>query len=326
MISTLVTDYFKNNINEDTINWHNFSNNPKLTWGIIKLHLDKKWNWSHLSSLDIITFDIIKLNINLPWDYDNLSKRKNIDFNFVREFIDKPWIWYEISNCNKIPMDMVINISSAHIRLNWYNISQIYSDIEIAENIQLEWYWYKIFSSRNRESINFIFKNIDHLEDTTINKIARDICYDYEIINKIPWNIIMKCENFHWNWGLLSARLDLSLECLLKYHKKDWNWKVISKNKVITWDFICKNAHLPWDYDFLSNNKNITIEQIKQTPFNNWNFSVFQANPNFLSSNEDLIKKNHAICIIQRAYKQCYYNPDYLICRNRLIREYKILI
>ena len=325
MISALITDYFKNNINKDTINWHNFSNNPNLTWDIIKIHSDKKWNWSHLSRINIITFDIIKLNINLPWDYESLSRRKNIDFNFVSEFIDKPWNWCEISYRNKIPIGMLIYISTLH-RLDWYKLSQTYSDIEIAENIQLDWYWYNIFSLRDKESIHLIFRNIDHLENAILDKIVKSICYDTKNINKIPWHIIMKCEHIRWNWDLLSSRQDLSLECLLKYHKKDWHWKVISKNKAITWDFVSKNKHLPWDYEFLSNNPNITLENINQTPFNNWNYDVFQVNPNFLLSNEDLIKKNHAICIIQRAYKKCYYNPDYLVCRKRLIKEYNNLI
>ncbi len=30
MISTLVIDYFKNNINKDTIHWHNFNTNIAL--------------------------------------------------------------------------------------------------------------------------------------------------------------------------------------------------------------------------------------------------------------------------------------------------------
>ena len=331
MISILITEHFNDIIRNENINWLNLSQNPQLTWDFIKQYLDRKWDWSYLSSLDKITFDIIDSNINLPWDYIVLSKRIS-EFDFVHKYIDKPWDWNYISFKYKIPIDILTLVNSSYelgsYKLNWYTLSKKYSDIEISENIQLNWYWNIIFTDRTIESLNVILQNIDILTDDILIKIANCICYDDKIVHKIPWKLIIKLDHSRWDWSRLSSRLDLSLECILKYPNKYWNWKIISKNKVITWDFVYKNKQLPWDYDFLSNNPNITLDNIKQTPFNKWNYDVFQANPNFLLSNTDLIqiiKKHHAICVIQRAYKKCYYNSDYLICRKRLLRELDIL-
>ena len=37
----------------------------------------------------------------------------------------------------------------------------------------------------------------------------------------------------------------------------------------------------------------------------------------------DSTLKNEACKIIQKAWMKCYYNPEYLVCKNRLMREYK---
>ena len=37
----------------------------------------------------------------------------------------------------------------------------------------------------------------------------------------------------------------------------------------------------------------------------------------------DSTLKKEACKIIQKAWMKCYYNPEYLVCKNRLMREYK---
>jgi hypothetical protein len=139
----------------------------------------------------------------------------------------------------------------------------------------------------------------------------------------------MKCHNHYWNWDLFSCRDDLSLDCLIKYPQKSWNWKRLSKNPIITWEFVSNHKNYPWDYEFLSNNLNITFDIINKNPFNNWKLDVFQCNPNFLLSEKDLIeivKKNHNICIIQRAWRKCNTDPEYKVCQRRLFREHSMLL
>jgi hypothetical protein len=42
--------------------WCSLSNNPKITWDIIKENLDKRWDWYNLSIHKNITWDIIEEN------------------------------------------------------------------------------------------------------------------------------------------------------------------------------------------------------------------------------------------------------------------------
>lgn len=38
--------------------------------------------------------------------------------------------------------------------------------------------------------------------------------------------------------------------------------------------------------------------------------------------NIDIVKRNKAIKVIQRAWKHVFYDPQYLVCKRRLMREF----
>ena len=38
-----------------------------------------------------------------------------------------------------------------------------------------------------------------------------------------------------------------------------------------------------------------------------------------------IVKRNKAVKLIQREWRRVYYNPVYLICKNRLTQEFYIL-
>ena len=55
--------------NEDKIDLSNISNNPNITWDIIKNNLDKNWNWHWISKNPNITWEIIQNNLDKNWDF-----------------------------------------------------------------------------------------------------------------------------------------------------------------------------------------------------------------------------------------------------------------
>ena len=334
MIESLITLHLESKVNEfsSSINWKNLSHNPKLKWDFIKNHLNESWDWQVLTNHPVINVDIIKNNRNLPWDYSVLSKNINkIDWDFIRDNLDKNWVWSDLC-INKIPIDILKKLENKDCylySLNWYRLTDLYSDEEISSNMTFKWEWYKLVKDRNKESLEIIFKDIDNISEEILKEIIKRLCCDYQTYHKIPWNLIMKCHNHYWDWDLFSCRNDLSLDCLIKYPQKSWNWKRLSKNPIITWEFVSKHKKYPWDFEFLSNNLNITFDIINKNPFNNWKLDVFQCNPNFLLSEKDLIeivKKNHVICIIQRAWRKCNTDPEYKVCQRRLLREHSMLI
>ena len=87
-------------------NYMHLSENPNITWEIVKINKDKPWNWRLLSENPNITYEIVKenpkypwdwaylsANPNLPWNYMYLSKNPNITWKIVKTNKDKLWSW-----------------------------------------------------------------------------------------------------------------------------------------------------------------------------------------------------------------------------------------
>ena len=58
------SNYFWNKFvlkHEDKISWYHLSENPNITWEIVKANLDKPWDWEQLSRNPNITWEIVKL-------------------------------------------------------------------------------------------------------------------------------------------------------------------------------------------------------------------------------------------------------------------------
>ena len=72
------------------ISWDSISENPNITWEIIKNNPDKPWVWDCLSRNPNITWEIIKNNLDKPWDWKVLSlnyfqKDKGLQFVMARK-------------------------------------------------------------------------------------------------------------------------------------------------------------------------------------------------------------------------------------------------
>jgi len=72
--------------------YNELSQNPNITFEIIKNNQDKPWEYKLLSCNPNITWDIIKENPNIPWDYFNLifnpmTKAKNDFINNKSKYL-----------------------------------------------------------------------------------------------------------------------------------------------------------------------------------------------------------------------------------------------
>jgi hypothetical protein len=90
----------------------------------------------------------------------------------------------------------------------------------------------------------------------------------------------------------------------LEHKDKPLDWIFISYSHYITYEIVSKNRNLPWDWDALSGNNN-----------------MFDIEFEFkLKAREHI-----AAYKIQQIWLRAYYNPEYLICQQRLLREFKNL-
>jgi hypothetical protein len=83
-----------------------------------------------------------------------------------------------------------------------------------------------------------------------------------------------------------------------------WDWYNLSQNSAITIEFVKDNLDLPWDWSWLSRNRNILLS---------------------LDEKMKIILENHSALVIQRVWRMVVSNPNYLVCRKRLLYEYTCL-
>ena len=84
--------------------------------------------------------------------------------------------------------------------------------------------------------------------------------------------------------------------------ERHWNWYSLSKNPQVTWDIVQANPDKPWDWRWLSRNPNVLRYPLAEMERTAWHFI--------------------AAWRIQRAFKKAYSNPEYKMCRDRLMCEF----
>ena len=65
LIKTIINQKIKT-YEERKFNWYWLSQNPNITWDIVKNNPDKPWDWYRLSKNPNITWDVIKDNLDKP--------------------------------------------------------------------------------------------------------------------------------------------------------------------------------------------------------------------------------------------------------------------
>ena len=118
---SLTTKYIEKNINKSYWDFNRLSNNPKLTFNIVKNNLDKEWNWNKLSKYLKINIEDVVNNITFPWNWTKLSKNTYLTIGMI--CIDKypnlPWNWSDLSENPNITVEFVKKYS------NYNNIDYI---------------------------------------------------------------------------------------------------------------------------------------------------------------------------------------------------------
>jgi len=94
----------------------------------------------------------------------------------------------------------------------------------------------------------------------------------------------------------------------------------------LTWEFVQANLDKPWYWQWLGRNENITWNIVQANPDKDWNWYALSENPKMLSyplaEIERTARRFIAAWRIQRAFKEAYYNPEYKMCRERLVSDF----
>ncbi len=115
-------------------------------------------------------------------------------------------------------------------------------------------------------------------------------------------------------WDIIKNNLD-----------KPWDWRGLSYNPNITWDIVQENLDKHWSWCSLSMNPNITWKNVKSNLDKPWDWYALSQNTNILLSTNDIfavVKQYHSVLVIQKVWRQVISNPEYMICKRRLLHEY----
>ena len=145
----------------------------------------------------------------------------------------------------------------------------------------------------------------------------------------ITWNIVQQYPDKPWDWYYLSGNPSITLDIVQQNPDKPWDWSSLSINPNITWNIVQQYPDKPWNWYMLSSNPNITLDIVQQNQDNPWDWYCLSSNPNiFKLSDENIITHiRHYIASnrIKRFWKTCNSDPNYSVCRKRLLREYNSL-
>jgi len=269
------------------------SYNPNLTWEFVKTHPELKWNISGLSEHKCVTWDIVQANPHMGWIWYTLSHNQNITWEIIKANPDKPWDWSGISRNKNITWEIIE--ANPDKPWCWWNLG---SNLDITwekikNNLDKKWDWTQVSANKNI-TLDIINANISNLKYPLCNVgLSKNPNITPAFVKAHP--------NQKWYYKLLSQNPKFFLDDLIKCERTWLMYDVESYNPHITLEYaLSRNKNDWWN---LSLNKNITKMPIIQL--------------------SKVIRKYFATRSIQRAFKECYYNPSFQLCHNRLHREFE---
>jgi hypothetical protein len=176
------------------------SENPNITWNIVKENHDKSWDYYFLSGNPIITWDIVKENPGIGWNYTMLSKNPNITWDIVQSNPEKEWHYSFLSGNPNITWGIV------------------------QSNPEKPWN-YSILSKNHNITWDIVQSNPDKP-------------WDYSDLSKNPnitWDIVQSNPEKPWNYSYLSQNPNITWDIVQSNPEKDWNYYFLSYNPNITW-------------------------------------------------------------------------------------------
>jgi hypothetical protein len=207
----------------------------------------------------------------------------NITLGNVKHNLDKPWKFDKLCVNSNITLQMIV------------------------ENLQLDLSWMAFLSNPNL-----------CLQDFMTNPAVPCTIKDLLKHRKGPYyqEIVRKSSS--------CTLQDVTGEFLSTF---PWDWLHVSKSPNITFDMMMNNPNVPWNRCGMCLNTNITMQIIEKHPDIDWSWVQLSENPSVFKLSPtkgmvDSVRRWYAACVIKRRWFQCITDPEYKVCRNRLLGEF----
>jgi hypothetical protein len=326
--------------NWTTNGWYwDYISSQYATMDIVKLHPHLPWNYKALSQNPCITIVDVLENIKIPWDWRFLSCHPNMTWDIIQAHRELPWHTKLLSANPNITWDIIK--SNPEIDWDFDNFTRNPNlTAEIITNNPMKHQYYK----RKLYSISTIItscKNTPHNDKNAWNKMSSNPNLTWGVVeNNLdkPWNysrlssrqiitfdIVKNNPDVPWNYLYLSMNPNITWDIVTQNRDKPWNYSYLSMNPNITWGIVKHNRDKPWNYSYLSMNPNITWDIVKNNPDINWKWSFLSGNPSIFKLLDQEVDYLSKITRIQKMWRYVLCNPNYAICRKRMLREFQDL-
>lgn len=316
-----------------SIDFINLSDHPDLTIDLIRKHPKENWDWESIQIHPNLTLEWLVSFPDAPWSWTTMHYVKSFEPYWLCLFSHKPWDWYHLHNDENFDFSWVEQ--SPNPNWNWDKLSDMakiehvkkwpnfpwqwdtltaYSDIsteEMMKNIHLPWDVSLIrFNSITMEEIPFL----RHFQNSFDHIVWADFTLHAE------WNAVKKNSDLPWVHQVFRFTPedfeDSDIEFLKRY--QNLNWMVLSMN--VPFRVIKNNLDLPWIFEWVSLNKTVTYRDVEKFSDRNWDYSVVPC-----KTVGDCLLEWVSASKIKRAWRIAITNPEYTLCKKRLLREFKSL-
>ena len=184
----------------DEVNYHLLSENPNITWDIIKAHPDKPWNYKNVSRNPNITWDIVVSNPDEPWDYEYLSLNPNITMEIVLANPDKEFVLNFIGDYQEPTEDhpeTYLEMTVEMIQTNTYNFELL------SLNPNIPW---EIVRATSDRPWNYELLCLNPNITPRIVENNPDKPWDYSILSEnlnTTWEFVKANQDANWDYNNL---------------------------------------------------------------------------------------------------------------------------
>jgi hypothetical protein len=301
------------------VNFFYLSDHPDLTLEVLQAFPAAPWDWESVQHHDNMCLEW--LSLEAPWDYYLLTELDQWTFEWVERFPDRPWHWNMFHLLPGFCIDWVAKFPGKP--WNMHEISRTPTIRDITKYPDLPWHWAVVTWASPVTTKDMIlwfdlpwdfseFEMDYSLEDAAFLVTFQNRLDWTEVSRTADWALVCKFPDLPWDWYHVMPEgfEERDIELL---EGKEVNWKNFSW--LVPFSVIVAHPELPWRAEWVSMNETLTFNDLPG-PFN-WDWSFVPCEPV-----PDIVRKWIAASTIKRQFRESISNPDYLMCRNRVLREY----
>jgi hypothetical protein len=302
------------------IDYYELCFNPNITFQYVLEHVNEPWCWHVLTSMESISIKDILDNPTLPWTRHLVNIKQGVSLKMMQDFPLFPWDLQRMSYVISFE-DFIDNPG-----LPWD-----YTGLSFNPNIPIEyvlvhkhshvWDWNGVI--QNIKSMKQVYDALQHGVDLYWPALTRH--------QHITFDDIVNNKHLPWSWSCISQNPNILIQNVLDHPELPWNWSwLVHNNKHFTLDIISEYCPKDCEFSFGFYPNQPTFEfiekHLKEYP---WSFYRLCASASLLEVADydynEYIMKHFAARRIQRICKMAFSNPEFSICRKRLLREFSYL-